>query len=290
MNNYVPRILYKYRSSESGINILLNLSLWFSSPNAFQDKNDAYPKFQFIDKNINSPEKVISSLEKMLIAPNFDDSNIVKIYGKDFIKNSIKQIRLNKNPEKILYNIFSGIIQKDLRILSLCETYSNNKMWQEYADNYKGVVIGIKTSRLLEDKKFLFKVVYETEKHFPINLNGSFYDYFSMSKLGKNNTFKLFYTKDYKYCFENEYRFMFFVNAEKASIIKSCYGGINYFLSLISNIGCAYPILKDDIDSVYLGEKINILDELQIYYYVNKNLKHVKLYKYYHNTSLKKIF
>lgn len=287
MNNYYPEILYKYRNADDGIKILSNLYLWFSSPTQFRDKYDSRPKFEFTDKSISSPKKAIQFLKNILISQDYHDKNIVKIYGKDFIESSIIELKNGKNPKKLLDSIFSGILQNDLRILSLCNTNLNGKMWKEYADNHQGIIIGIKTKNLFKDRK-PFEVKYHTDKDFPIKLNGTFYDYYSITDKAKYEIFKLFYTKNQKYKYENEYRFMFFVNSEKKHL-NNISKDISYNIYALNNPkGYEYPISKWNIDSIYLGEKINILDKLQIYNIVKTSLINTNLYQCYRMKNILK--
>lgn len=287
MNNYYPEILYKYRNADDGIKILSNLYLWLSSPTQFRDKYDSRPKFEFTDKSISSSKKAIQFLENMLISKESHDKDVVRVYGKDFIEKSIEEIKKGKNPKKLLDNIFSGILQNDLRILSLCNSTLNDKMWNKYADNHKGIIIGIKTKNLFRCRQ-PFEVKYHTDKDFPIKLNGTFYDYYSITDKAKYEIFKLFYTKNQKYKYENEYRFMFFVNSEK-EYLNNISKDISYNIFALNNSkGYEYPISKWDIDSIYLGEKVNESDKLKICYIVKTSLVNTNLYQCYRiNDTLK---
>lgn len=287
MNNYYPEILYKYRNADDGIKILSDLYLWFSSPSQFEDKYDCHPEFELIDKSISSSKKAIQFLENMLISKESPDKDVVRGYGKDFIEKSIEEIKKGKNPKKLLDNIFSGILQNDLRILSLCNSTLNDKMWNKYADNHKGIIIGIKTKNLFRGRQ-PFEVKYHTDKDFPIKLNGTFYDYYSITNKAKDEIFKLFYTKNQKYRYENEYRFMFFVNSEK-EYLNNISKDISYNIFALNNSkGYEYPISKWDIDSIYLGEKVNESDKLKICYLVKTSLVNTNLYQCYRiNDTLK---
>jgi hypothetical protein len=131
--------LYKYRPpNDRTLSILTKNEIWFANPEAFNDPFDGF---------INLPEKsAVSTLQSHI---NFH-SRIGNPYGDRDYAESLRAGVKNQGMSRLLSKISKPEdyreIEKRLKrrgILTLSETDMNILMWSHYADEHKGVCIGI---------------------------------------------------------------------------------------------------------------------------------------------------
>ncbi|MDR2061681.1 MAG: DUF2971 domain-containing protein [Acinetobacter sp.] len=130
--NY-PEVLYKYRTVEQLKKILENNSFWFASPDSFNDPFDCS----------------LSEVESY----DLDDARAyfrsLRI-KEDIIEQTIEMFQ--KNPSK-LYDCVNKVKKTTLNnkgILALSSCNDDILMWSHYADNHKGIAIGLEVRKDLE--------------------------------------------------------------------------------------------------------------------------------------------
>ena len=271
----MPQVLYKYRSAIEGLKILITSKIWFSSPDGFEDKNDCRPPFTLTNPTITK-DNAIDTINQVLNSTDPIDIRAVNSYGREFLTNKVKKgIEAGKKPRELLENIFKKHLQKDIRILSLSTTHNTPKMWSEYADNSKGMVIGIKKLTNIDNPT---PVKYCPPKNCKVNGNGTFHDYFVLTKKGNDDIYLIFTTKSKKYEYEQEYRYILFVEKEKQKLKNNTDKKyVELYINLNNSKGVLFPLEKEDIVEIYLGENMNIFTKLLIHYIVKVKYPNTKI-------------
>lgn len=263
-------VYYKYRTAEEGIKILEDLNIWCCNPLRFDDKKDCRPNFKFTNQQINNYKKAKISLLKNK-----------KKYGDKITKQGLAILN-QKAPADLLKDILSEFIIQDVRILSLCKSYNKPNMWEQFADDYKGVVIGLNESKQLRNNFIHNNVHYYKSKKKYLKFTGTFDDYYSVSDKGNYDICNLFIHKDNRFSYEKEFRYI----CLKQKLINSLQTQnlsteqkIKIYISLLDNKGFNYPLNKYDITEVYLGSEINILEKLHILSIIKTKFAHVKTFQ-----------
>lgn len=272
------KCLYKYRSTDKGIEILENLGVWYSCPKVFEDKNDCHPPFKFTNKSINENEESILQLKRLLKSTKGSDKQLVEKYTPELINNIISKLENGGCAETILRNIFSGILQNDLRIFCLTETPVNNYMWEKYANNYKGIVIGFNINNKIFST--IHKVDYKSKDNWNINFNGTFYEYVIMTQNAKTEIFKMFSIKSDIFKDEQEFRSIHFTESEK-------YYYNNIHIKKENKKGSLFKIEKEDISCIYIGEKMSKENKEKVLKIVKTSFPHITVYEYPVNYKMK---
>ncbi|MCH7721853.1 MAG: hypothetical protein IIC76_00735 [Bacteroidetes bacterium] len=164
--------LYKYTSVQNGINILTNLEIRFTQPNALNDVFEMFPHlltdisdevFELLFKDLESSGNIEELWENALddfyksmakkypyifgnkeVADNF----LKKLFNESYLKGrGISELIfqfIRENPDdfqkKCIYQ-FIEFINSNVGVLSLSELNSDNRLWGNYANSHSGVVI-----------------------------------------------------------------------------------------------------------------------------------------------------
>lgn len=273
-------ILYKYRRAFEGIRILLTSKIWFSAPSGFEDKSDCQVKYKFTNLLINNKEHAISVADKILSRETPQDYQAIQQFGEEDILKFKNLVMEGYSPEEALRKPLENHIYSDTRVLSLSKRPDIQQMWQRYADNNSGMVIGFKGLTLLY--RFPKDVKYSSDAKPCLSWDKTLYDYFAVTPEAKSDIKDFFITKSCKYKWEDEARYIFFVQSEKYRLknLKSKNKKYNDLYGCLNNSkGVLYPLEKEDIVEVYLGENMNILDKLLIYFIIKFKYPHVKIYE-----------
>lgn len=266
-NNMNKNIYYKYRSAKKGIDILENLNIWFSNPESFDDEKDCRPEFEFINFQIND----LYIAKNVLLKYKY-------LYGEDLTKQGLERLK-RFLPTELLSDVLKKHLIKDVRILSLSKANNNQKMWEDYADKYTGIVIGLNFNNQIFENFIQGNINYYDSYKNPLKFTGTFEDYYAVTDKGNNDICNLFLHKDNKYSFENEYRFNGLIQKLKIQLKNKKYFPKNNYKNLSNNNGFTYHIDKSEIVEIYLGSKINNSDKLHILSIVKTKLPHVKIYQ-----------
>jgi hypothetical protein len=196
-SNNVPHTLYKFRNWDNELHktIITENKLYLANPITFEDGFDCRIPNNY--KNI-SEIHIIENLTHLYVKqhPSYNEKAIEKLVKDDIekAKNIYRdEEALKKFQEKSLIDVIDHY-----GILSLTTDKKNDKMWEEYAGNYKGFCVGIDQSFLLEQHNNIgqFGPVKYLEKIKEINIEKSLV-YRSIER---------FYSKYTKYEFEKEFR------------------------------------------------------------------------------------
>ena len=128
----LPKILYKYRTTDQALKILDNFSFWFATPDSFNDPFDC-----------NLSEIKTPSLEharKHFTRLGFQEKVIAQSIDL-FQRHPEKLIQLVKDTKKTFLS--KGV-------LSLSEVCNDILMWSHYSEYHTGVVLGLRMEVDLE--------------------------------------------------------------------------------------------------------------------------------------------
>ncbi|MEP5366130.1 MAG: DUF2971 domain-containing protein [Reichenbachiella sp.] len=118
------RLIYKYSAiSLNSLKNIINTSLYFSSPNEFNDPFDCRFVLQLNDITINGVKSFYKG----------------KSLSKDTLRSKIDLFKKDKN--LIVQEIeddYNQNLRKDFGVTCFSETEDNILMWAHYADNFKG--------------------------------------------------------------------------------------------------------------------------------------------------------
>jgi hypothetical protein len=277
--------LYKYTSAENGINILSNLEIRFTQPNALNDVFEMFPNlildisektFDILFMDLVKTGTLKKEWDKMFdgffssmtskypsifttkeisnsILENILDIEYLK--GKsfsEFLFNYSKQLFSSNMVRNLFIKQFIEIINLNVGILSLSETNSDVKMWGNYADSHWGVIICFNPSHpfLSEAKKIDY-----IENRMTFNLNDVFNN--------KNDSDKqqIFLKKSIEWEYEKEFRKFAFLKFNKRKLeVNDKYG---YPI-------CLFDVPKEAICGIIFGSRTTDEHMEQIYKIVKK--------------------
>ena len=160
-NNQFSRFMFKYRTINSTKKILENNSLWFSSPNDFNDPFDC----QIVPNTNNTLEEIETFLK------NNSEGKIDEKQLKDIAKEAFETPGKWKS---IIENTFDNIINKS-GICCFTKDERNLLMWSHYSESHKGICLKFD---ILKDPDFF---VYPL----PVNYRDDYPDY---NHLGNRQT------------------------------------------------------------------------------------------------------
>jgi len=203
-NNQLSQYMFKYRTLDSTSKILENNSLWFSTPNEFNDPFDC----QIVPNTNNS----------LLEIENFLRQNSEEKLNENQIKNlAIEAYSTPGKWKSIIEDTFDKIINKT----GICCFTKNEKsllMWSHYADSHKGVCLKF---NILEDPDFF---VYPL----PVNYRDEYPDY---NHLGDRRTLvnDIVLSKSNDWIYEQEIRVLKInsnglLNFKKNALVEIIFG------------------------------------------------------------------
>lgn len=148
----VSPYLYKYRTIESLKKVLENNSLWFASPQDFNDPFDC----QIVPDTNNTQDEIIEFLKAS--APEGSSEESI----------SSLALKIFNNPH-IWKNSFEAEISKVINATGICCFTANEKnllMWSHYTDSHKGVCLKFDLTKDPEYFEFPLEVIYT--KDYPV--------------------------------------------------------------------------------------------------------------------------
>lgn len=254
----IPKILYKYRKYEGakqeknfGARTLLDLELFASSPNNFNDPFDMTLPFIYSPESFTLENFTRKYLEHYLLEKRGRKRHNDILYEATDRYNNICA-----NPEKNWRENASAISDLDngfYGILSLSKKVDNILMWSHYADLHRGYCIGIDGHGLAE---FIADSVQDYGcKLGPVNYSDDYPVLDFMKDSANETTFKRSFTKQTCWKYEKEYRFVFHNSPNKV---------IKYPKKLIKEIylGCRMP--EEHIIEIKLFLKENDLTDVKL--------------------------
>ncbi len=220
-NNQISQFLFKYRTIDSTKKILGNNSLWFSSPNEFNDPFDC----QIIPNTNNTLQEI------ELFLRNDSEVPLSERTIKDLAKDAFETPGKWKD---IIDQTFDKIINKT-GVCCFTKDEKNLLMWSHYTDSHKGICL--KFDILKDPAFFLYPL--------PVNYRN---DYPNYNHLGDRTNLvnDIILSKSNDWSYEQEIR-----------VIKPQENGLIEFdkEALIEIIfGCKTPI-KDMDDIISLSRK-----------------------------------
>lgn len=272
-----PKILYKYLTAETGLKVLEHQTIRFSNPKCFNDPYDSDMPFTIKNYKELNNDYFIKLIDKMSnhklgqqILPEWFDLNVAK--------DILTKEPINKNPIDYIKDILKPFKEK-MRVLCLSQNNDNLLMWSHYSFNHTGIVIGI------NNYFYYFKDAMPVPYSRTIpKIDGVLFDELTLDTKEALEEFRrLLQTKSTDWKYESEWRCTFdvekrfeFIN--KFSEFKFKYPKVyNELKNQEDFIHTPLPI--ESIDSVYLGAKMNILDELRLIYLVRNKYPKTKIFK-----------
>ena len=229
-----PPILYKYRSvslKDHHLDIICQSEVWFSSPGAFNDPFDSnvayFVDYSDIDKNISYATKALKR--------EMPRWSLVK--RRQFAKIRAEELMNDIENQKELEELHRQQMFDDFSMCCLSAHNDSVLMWAHYANNHRGICIGISTSSLnyMRDrmlKSYGIQVMLDSVKYQSDPPVVDFFD--SMS--GRIDTFERdvtlrTYTKSSEWSYEKEWRLMIMKSGERSGRLPN--GAINNII-----LGC----------------------------------------------------
>lgn len=273
-----PKILYKYMPAETALKVLQTQTIRFSDPKKFNDLYDSDVPIKLrVNRNLTSKD-FIAMLEE------FEKNPELKLYlpagmTLEKTKGLVKQYRYSRNPVDHLNKILDNM-RKNMRVLSLSSSRDNLLMWAHYSNNHKGIVIGFKrNSDLL---KYATPVLYS--KNIPVIDGKLLRDYKLSTKEALRELQVLFQTKSLDWEYEQEWRCALDVVKRYEYCLREN-PNLKYQSSVLyKELFCQkefvhIPFLPEDVQSIYLGANINIIDENIIINIIRENYPGVSIFK-----------
>ena len=277
LNFEKPKILYKYMTAETGFKVLQNQTIRFSNPKCFNDPYDSDMPFTIKNyKNLDNDYfiKLIDNIS--------NNKHVQQKLPEGFDLNVAKDILtrepINKNSIDYIKDILKPFKEK-MRVLCLSQNNDNLLMWSHYCFNHTGIVIG------LNDYFDFFKnaVPVPYSRNVP-EIDGVLLDDLTLDTKEAMEEFRrLLQTKSIDWKYESEWRCTFDVEKRLEFINKFPEFKFQYpkVYNELKNqedfIHAPFPI--ESIDSVYLGAKMNILDELRLMYLIRNKYPKSKIFK-----------
>lgn len=202
-NGSFPQVLYKYRTVDQTKKILENPSFWFAKPDSFNDPFDCNLS-ECKTPSIDEALKYLKSLRE---------------YTPEHL-NKITSL-FQKEPDKLL-SLVKETKQKVINnrgICSLSKKHNNILMWSHYADNHKGIVVGLDLKSDLDFFLYPVNVSYQD--------NYTELNYFKDPEESINATIR---TKSSLWAYEEEiriYKSASGLHKINKDAIKEIYFGIN---------------------------------------------------------------
>jgi hypothetical protein len=260
--------LYKYTTAKNGINILTNLEIRFTQPNALNDVFEMFPNlltdiseelmellFKELEKTgifeelwTNITDKFYTSMSEkypfLFGSRDIADIFLKKLFEKNYLRGrSISGFMfdfIRKNPTNFknqAIHQFIDLLNSNVGVLSLSESNDDNKLWSYYAASHTGIIICFdKENAFFHDT---VKVKYVKNRR-SINLNDI------ILKTPESNIQEVFYTKSIDWEFEKEYR--------KFGLFRNCKRKLNINDSMDNPI-YLFDIPKEAICGVIMGSK-----------------------------------
>lgn len=139
----LPPILYKYREFDNQYHthIITGNAVYFAAPNTFPDIKDCHPEEVFPSKEIVFKRYWEMSLREFPLMP--DDSRI------QYIQKQVSSAPIldEGTRDGLLEALFSDYCRCH-GILSVTANPSNDRMWEDYANNHTGFCVGFDSIKL----------------------------------------------------------------------------------------------------------------------------------------------
>ncbi len=265
-----------------GEKVLTNLTIRFAHQSTFNDPYDSIPpyivekfsKVSFLKaieycKTLNFCEDILKGL-----------NNDIRLY------NSMTQEQIQRQGNEIIKRT-RDVINQDQRILSLSSTNEDILMWSHYSKHHTGIVIGFDSNY-----KFFSKSTEIQYEYIPSKINGdTILGNLEDEEILRNELNKLLNIKYYSWGYENEFRCIL-PTKQLSDLVDDNFININYDRNIDKyhwlickkqlNNNFQYidlPISPIAIKSIYLGAKMNILDENKIINLIKIRLPHVEISK-----------
>ena len=156
---YIPNILYKYLDFEGGKAMLEKHSLKYCPINELNDP------FEFMPGGYDMTYQSLARQADIVFQQNKEKylDEIMCRLGRKLTDEEL-ELEMERFHSYIVKSIYDGMQNRDWQsfinnasakygVLSLCEEATNILMWSHYADEHKGIVIGIDSSVLRNPQK-----------------------------------------------------------------------------------------------------------------------------------------
>lgn len=174
--------------------------------------------------------------------------HIPPFYGQEGVKKRLK-------------DFFDDFADETVRILCVTIEYNNDKMWQKYAGEYSGCVLGFRHIPESDTPLLAAEPIIYTDET-PVVMNGlDFLLYGPTSGLTSKTKKAVIYTKTQQWAYENEWRVVIKREHEKGNQ----YGD--------------YPFLYNELESVTLGSAISAANANKIIELVTTKYQKCNIYK-----------
>jgi len=278
MNN---KVFCKYVTAEVAFKTLNTLTVKCSSPLLFNDPFDSLLEIRYDFSIEEVPElmfkrfhQIIFSDEKYKFDPQLPNYEKFKQIHENRDLNN-KELRF-----KDIAPYLSGMVEgarkmykqfnmdwrnflKDVRALCLAENNNNILMWAHYSEGHTGAVIEFKCVPEV-DSAFCAanRVIYSDEKPTLGSFEDFFDNIFGCRKIDYEKIhYKYTHTKSTHWSYEKEWRFFLEKQSEDGELFD--------FRSF----------LAEEINAIYLGDKIKAYHRSEIIELIKRRLPHVKIFK-----------
>ena len=304
------RYFYKYVTAEGAKKILALKCLKYSHPSTFNDKADCNFGFnldfssdvlskkliqRFIEK-ITSPLPILrSSGINMEVEINGQNIRPTEELQKAYMQGKISRQEIIDDfstpfpgHEKSFINFIDDCVRITEEILKCCfifcitEDKDNQNMWERYADSHTGIVLELKTIPSMDNAILAaFPVVYY-EKPPPYFDLEDIIDVFIEGKdpmiTATKGLIKYVTAKEKnEWGYEKEKRVVLFLREQE-------------LLKLPNPQETFISMLKEELESIYLGCNIRDEDKKEIFQLINVNFPEAKVYQQYTKDSLEYSF
>ncbi|MCO6554093.1 MAG: DUF2971 domain-containing protein [Gilliamella sp.] len=281
-------LLYKYMSFETALKVLDKTSLKWSSPVDFTDRFDSGIRMleNFVEKNVKDKitRIIISAISKKKKRIGHYNGVVVSLinglrqekFDKEKVLNVINDFYQNIYPPKLEVDAYQSLLDKyylyQLRVICFTKRSDNERMWDLYADGYKGVVLGFDQNNMFlrnEPDKIIHhkSVQYRDDDKLLIN-KPSFFAAHYLLKVGDKYLNRLsampIFEKKKSYDTEEEIRFFYEIPSQKINEEKS---------------SCSFNRFNPEgLKKIFLGDKISENDQKSIKEQIVKINPNIEIY------------
>lgn len=244
-----PAVLYKFRSWEEECHkrIITESEVWFAHPHTLNDQEDLRPPYNFIAANINwDIAREEFTLAGRACEPDLSEeelNNEVEKRLEDFKNNPVAYFKQNRTA-----NLNDAANYDQIGVFSCCTTSESKEMWERYASNYCGFVIGFNTVELARTLNCAFGMVNYCDKPIDYHILGD-------NRQKEDEIFK----KSTKWDYEKEFRF------------------VTHGIGIINQRSQNYPAKA--VEEIILGPMISEKSQTEILNFARKSLPNVPIYK-----------
>jgi len=279
-----PQTFYKYAPASTALLVLQHSRLRWSSPSIFDDPAE-FKRLPRFEPTIAEASKIFSDVVVRAVQGQFPireaeltpTSRLLLAMTAMLIKNGMAPAVLaaeigetagtDEKMEAALSSFFNERFISTARVLCVAPVYDNEKLWNSYADNFTGCVLGFRHLSEFDTPLLAARPVVYSEHRPTIGSGIDFLLYAGTPALRRATIDAVCFTKKHHWSYQQEWRAISWRDSERDAL----YGDYKF-----------YP---DELESVTVGSAASQDSLRSIAQLIHSRYSNCRLYKLVHESG-----